>query len=213
MPWFRQTPTWDSPHLGPGRPEYGLLIDGVATKTTRHQQVKHREISSDLELYHISVNPTNSRVPMPESGSAAQTCHSVLLTWVVSHTRSAVSHVSMILILYVQKTTEMYAKTVLKTQQTTECKQLLPETPCKRHVQIVRSWAEILHFLAWRIEEICMCCTAPPKSAADACEDVDGNDVGLCVAVLSRLGSRNLNAPGTSLLSDRTHTCKILQDN
>ena len=44
-------------------------------------------------------------------------------------------------------------------------------------------------------------CTAPPKSAADACEDVDGNDVGLRVAVLSRLGSRNLNAPGTSLLS------------
>ena len=52
-------------------------------------------------------------------------------------------------------------------------------------------------------------CTAPPKSAADACEDVDGNDVGLCVAVLSGLGSRDLNAPGTSLLSDRTHTCTI----
>ena len=33
---------------------------------------------------------------------------------------------------------------------------LLPETPCKRHVQIVGSWAEILHFLAWRIEDICM---------------------------------------------------------
>ena len=107
-----------------------------------------REISSDLELYHMSVSPTNSRGPKPESGSAAQTCHSVLLTWVVSHTRSADSRSVPIPIaaMSVWSWSCMYRN----------LRQLLPETPCKRHVQIVGSWAEILHFLAWRIEDICM---------------------------------------------------------
>ena len=147
-PWARKIPTWST--------------DWSCNKT-RHQQVKHREISSDLDLTSItsvSINPTNSRGPMPESGSAAQTCHSVLLTWVVNHTGSANLLRSIPLgATSVWSCFCMYRnlrQNSSKTQQTTECKQLLPETPCKRHVQIVRSWAEILHFLAWRIEEISM---------------------------------------------------------
>ena len=156
----------------------------------------------------MSVSPTNSRGPMPESGSAAQTCHSVLLTWVVSHTRSAISHVSMILILYVQKTTEMYAKTVLKTQQqqnVNSCFLRLLAKGTSKLCEVGRDppFSCLTHWGSLHV------LYSTPKVSSRRCEDVDGNDVGLCVAVLSRLGSRNLNAPGTSLLSDRTHTRTI----
>ena len=70
----------------------------------------------------------------------------------------------------------------------------LPDALRKSPCGYERIDIDILH---WDPEDAS--CTAPPKSAADACEDVDGNDVGLRVAVLSRLGSRNLYAPGTSL--------------
>lgn len=128
-PWAGKIPIWSS--------------DWRSCNNTRHQQVK--QVSSDLEL---SVNPTNSRAPMPESGSAAQTCHSVLLTWVVQNTGSAVSRSAPIPVvaMSVWSWSCMYRN----------LRYLLPETPRKRHVQIVRSWAEILHFLAWRIEDICM---------------------------------------------------------
>ena len=112
--------------------------------------------------------------------------------------------------------TEIYAKTVLKLskQQNVNCCFLrllakgtsklcevgqrssifLPDALRKYPYGYERIDVVTLH---WDPEDAS--CTAPPKSAADACEDVDGNDVGLRVALLSRLGSRNLNAPGASL--------------
>ena len=233
MPWFRQTPTWDSPHLGLGKIRTwssDWLTELQQNKTSTGETPWNILRSwpyfysitsvSILQILggHAGIRIRRANLPLSPldlGGAATQGQRSATISMPILDLVRTENYMKCTILNSSKNAANnrMYASCFLRllakgTSKLCEVGQrssiFLPGALRISACGYERIDAATLH---WDPEDAS--CTAPPKSAADACEDVDGNDVGLCVAVLSRLGSRNLNAPGTSLLLDRTHTCKI----